>query len=440
MFTHLTRLGGITVLGITLLGGQSSRALAQDAPAQPAFRVNQGQPAAGSGVRAYAPGTGGGFNVGAPGLPGGSYGMITSSPFSGITSTPYSPEGRAPAYGYGNYSYADPYGGYLQGAASVISAEGQYNIDSQKAYLLKEQVRSAQMENRRRMFDEWLYERANTPTLQDELERIQKQELRRSRFDPPRTEIWSAKALNDILEDLKRVDRSKVPGGNSVVDEDVLKKINVTSGKGNINLGVLKNNGVLEWPLALRDPSLGKTAGEMRTQISSLVKAAYANAKENGQPDANAITEIRGSITRLEGEMRNHSNELGFSQYTEAKNYLRPVDRGRQSAGGPQCVRVRQRQVFAVQSEGWQYGRRGREVHAGQRPAIRPRRGRRTGGLHRPASGPGELRHRRRLAPRSAAVIGGSDKARGVSPPVEPAPPAGSRRAPLSKRHTGTTP
>ena len=128
------------------------------------------------------------------GLPTGNYGMISSSPNAGITGTPYSSEGNSSAYGSGSSGAADPYGGYLKGAAEVISATGKYGVDSQRAYLMKEQVQAAQFENRRRIFDEWLYERTNTPTLQDELERTRKQELRRSRLDPPRTEIWSARA------------------------------------------------------------------------------------------------------------------------------------------------------------------------------------------------------------------------------------------------------
>jgi len=331
MFTRLTQIGGMAVLGLTMLGSLTSRTAGQDAPANPGFRVNQNQPVAGAGgVRGYAPGSGAGFSYSGPGLPGGNYGMITSSPFSGITSTPYNPEagGGGSAYGYGNYVMPDPYGGYLKGAADVISATGKYNIDSQKAYLLKEQVRAAQMDNRRRMFDEWLYERANTPSLQDELERIQKQDLRRSRFDPPKTEIWSAKALNDVLEDLKRVDRNKVPGGNATIDEDVLKRINVTSGKGNINLGVLKNKGELDWALALRDESLGEEGRELRQQIQSLVKTAYANAKANQPADPGTIKEIRASIAKLEGALRNHINELGYSQYTDAKTYLAQLKEG----------------------------------------------------------------------------------------------------------------
>jgi hypothetical protein len=324
MITRLVRIGvgAAAVLGLAALGGMETRLPAQGMQqGNPGFRVNQGQPVTGAGgVKAYAPGGGGMSYSGPGGLPLGSYGMISSSPFSGITSTPYSSEAGSPYYGYGNWSYADPYGGYLKGAADVITATGKYGVYAQQAYLMKEQVRAAQVENRRRLFDEWLYERANTPSLQDELERIQKQELRRSRFDPPKTEIWSGKAMNDILEDLKRVDRNKVAGGNATVDEDVLKRINVTSGKGNINLGVLKNGGRLDWPLGLK--SLGAEGNEQTANIQKLIDLAYGNAEKGNTQDPGTIAEIRVAINKLEGLTKSHINDLGFSQYTEAKAYL----------------------------------------------------------------------------------------------------------------------
>ena len=86
------------------------------------------------------------------------------------------------AYGGGGYGYnpynpyysgADPYGGYLNGMASVITSQGQYLINTQQAYQIKEQTRSAQLDNRRKTFDEWMYERANTPTLNEEREKME---------------------------------------------------------------------------------------------------------------------------------------------------------------------------------------------------------------------------------------------------------------------------
>src|SRR5438132_1022105 len=48
---------------------------------------------------------------------------------------PTSPYATYPGY------YADPYGGYLSGAADVINAQGQFLVNTQQAYRMREQVR-----------------------------------------------------------------------------------------------------------------------------------------------------------------------------------------------------------------------------------------------------------------------------------------------------------
>ena len=57
---------------------------------------------------------------------------------------------------------------------------------------------------------EIMYERANTPTPAEEAERVRKLNLRRSQNTATLGEIWSAKALNDLLDDLRRVQGKKV--------------------------------------------------------------------------------------------------------------------------------------------------------------------------------------------------------------------------------------
>src|SRR5262249_35157400 len=64
------------------------------------------------------------------------------------------------------HNYFNP-GGYLHGAAAVIDAQGRFLQSTQEAYLLREQVRVAQLDNRRRVFEQTQYERANTPTLEE---------------------------------------------------------------------------------------------------------------------------------------------------------------------------------------------------------------------------------------------------------------------------------
>ncbi len=330
MGTSLKRFGTVA-LGLLALGLAEAAAHAQAPPQQappqpnPGFRAGQAAPAlTGPGAaRAYINNPGGfNYTLALANAPGGAYGLLSNSPYSGMTSQPY--QENANNYN-GYYGGGDPFGGYLQGAAGVIDAQGRYLLNTQRAYLLREQVRQAQLDYRRRLFDEWLYERNNTPTRQDNIERTAQQELRYSRFNPDKPDIWSGRALNIILDDLKRLDR-QAPGGDRTIDENILKKINVTSGKANSNLGVLKNDGKIEWPLGLLDTSLGERGEELRRQIQTLTRKAYNEAKDARPPDPGTIKEIRASIKQLENVLRGNVGTIEFSQYVEAKNYLKQLN------------------------------------------------------------------------------------------------------------------
>jgi len=137
----------------------------------------------------------------------------TANPYGSLSANPYAAATLAnSAYGadpyssslynnpYMGYGYADPYRGYLSGAADVINSQGKFMVSQQQAYLMKEQVREARINNKRRAFDEYLYEREKTPTAEEERQRSMMEQIQRSRSNPPITEIWSGKALNDLLK------------------------------------------------------------------------------------------------------------------------------------------------------------------------------------------------------------------------------------------------
>ena len=162
--------------------------------------------------------------------------------FSSVTPAPY--------WGYAGYPYS------ISPAADMVRAQGQILLDVQQAYLMREQVKVAKLETRRKQLEQWLWERDNLPTTEDERERLQRANVRRSRNDPPLTEIWSAKALNDVLLDYQK-SPSLLATANEPVAPDLLGQINVTTGKYEANIGVLKQKP--HWPLLLyrkRSPAI----------------------------------------------------------------------------------------------------------------------------------------------------------------------------------------
>jgi hypothetical protein len=233
-----------------------------------------------------------------------------------ITSNPYGLTVRT----------ADPYGGYMHGIADVIRSQGQFMIDRQQSLLMREQVRTAKLENRKKELEQWLWERQNMPTLEDERERSQKNELRRSRNDPPLTEIWSAKALNDLLSDAKKIQSEGALVSSAPLSGELLAKINVTSGKSGGNIGLLKEGKVL-WPLMLRR----KAFDQERNQLNRLVAQAIEQAGR-GQVEAETLDQMMRGVSALQRRITvqlKTSHEEGIwspTIYMDARSFLTQFD------------------------------------------------------------------------------------------------------------------
>jgi hypothetical protein len=328
MFRLRKRIGVMVVLGLTLVAFSAPKADAQ----LPGWQIRRGltlQQAAFNirtlgQARSFIPPFTLGFNpyprvVVNPGV---------ANPYASLTSSPYATSAGYDNSNYNPYasSYYDPYGGYLRGGADVINAQGRFLINNQQAYLTREQVRSERIANRHKIFDEYLYEHEKTPTSEEERQRRQLEQLNRSRNNPPLTEIWSGKALNDILADLRKLP-AKAPAAGELVnlqqlpfDEDGLKHINVTQGAGNI--GLLKNEGRLNWSGALG----GAEYKEQRERINSLAQAAVRQAEFNGRVDPGTITQLSNDADSLQRQLRKNSGDLPFALYTEAKTFLSNLD------------------------------------------------------------------------------------------------------------------
>jgi hypothetical protein len=228
-----------------------------------------------------------------------------------------------PVYGQPYYG-GDPYAGYLQGAASVIDEQGKYLVNTQQAYLIKEQVRQAQTANRRRAFDEWLYERANTPTLNEQRERERKQEVRRDLNDPPATEVWTGRVLNIILTDLQDLEGRGVQGSAIPLEADLLTKINVYPAKGPSNIGLLKDKS-LAWPVGLRILPPALETKPLRDRIDKLL----AEAKEQsvkGRVKADLVADLRDNLAKLRKFFSKRIDDMTFTQYAESKRFLSDLD------------------------------------------------------------------------------------------------------------------
>jgi len=230
-------------------------------------------------------------------------------------STPYSL--YAPYYT--TYGW-DPVGGYLRGAADVIRSQGEIMVYQQQAYKMREEVRSAVLDNRRKKMEQELWERDNMPTPEDDRQRYKYEQLRRDRNFPPDTEIWSGGPLNALLQDMVKFP-APVPDDSDPIDPVQLGKINLTSSSSHGNLRLLKE-GKIRWPQLLLYHSEFE---EQRAALDGLIANAVRQA-QYGRAEPGIIEEFQRGSDSLRQTLRPMAKSASTYQYVTAKRFLNELD------------------------------------------------------------------------------------------------------------------
>jgi hypothetical protein len=258
------------------------------------------------------------------------YPTLTSNPYAASAYNPYTaslsstgyPSSDYGASGYNPYmSYADPYGGYMRGLADVTTAQANYHVKYQQARLIREDVTAKQIQNRRSIFDEFNYERMNTPSAEELRRKELQTALERARFLPNSSEINSATTLNTLLSHLVAAQGKGNRGSTVPLDEDLIKKINVSARAGG-NIGVLKNDGNLTWPLALR----GEAFEAERKDLDRFAPEAIKQAQFNTRVDTAYLNDMTEAQRKLHRKLESKVSELSPGQYMEAKKFLNNID------------------------------------------------------------------------------------------------------------------
>jgi len=157
--------------------------------------------------------------------------------------------------------------------------------------------------------------------------------LKRSSRNPPLTEIWSGEALNSLYNHLAKRQGQASKGPSIDLDEDVLKHINVTTGTAG-NIGLLRDGGRLQWPVALKRPE----HAEARKSLSALLPIAFHQVTSNHGVAGNVGRDIQASLKSLDDTLKKNINELTPSQYIESLRYLNFLKEGIKGLQGDQAA------------------------------------------------------------------------------------------------------
>ncbi len=376
MCVSLRRFGAVVLGLLTLLGLSSRPGPAQQvAPANtvmnPNFYANPfatrgqfnnaavlgnnlqnapvGAPAAAPGYGMLAPGYAPALGYGtlAPSYAGGGgYGSLLNSGAN---------NGNGGGYGLAGFGYIgtqwmmNPYQGYLQGAASLTNANAQYQVTIQQAKLMRQEAIRSSFQTRRAAIEQAEYERAHMPDPEKIRQEQLAREIDRARNSPPLTEVWSGKSLNTLLRNAITLQSQGVRGPTIALNEDTLRSINPTAGDTRGNIGLLKDNGNLQWPHPLTDDIFKEARVDLSRHMKLAVQTVTAG---NKSPDASTLNDMQIDLKRLNEMLDASVSSLSLDQYTEAKRYLRQV--------GNALTALRDRNVSNYFSDNWRP--RGRTV------------------------------------------------------------------------------
>lgn len=245
---------------------------------------------------------------------------------------PYVPyPGYHPGYypGYPGGYYPGAVGGALQGQAAVINATGELGIQQEQARQERQKWEQMKLETKKKSFDELMYEKANTPTLTEDLQYEGGLTLQRMMTSPTPAEITSGKTLNAMMPMISKLSYRGTQGPSMSIDQDLLRNVNVTVGKDGASIGMLTGGGAkLDWPLCLQGPKQKKVAGQIPTAVSQA---------RMGQLDAKLYREITTQISDINEELRKrfHKEEIDGGEFLEGRRFLDSLTQSIQALRSP---------------------------------------------------------------------------------------------------------
>jgi hypothetical protein len=257
-------------------------------------------------------------NMYTPAMPGYSPGANVYTP---PTMPYYDPYNSYMPYNY-DPTGAAAYGGYLRGEADYMRAYGQTVMNIEQARSLRELALQAKYDTKKKAFDTEMYIKANTPTYTEEQAKIAKMTLRRIQSNSTPTEITNGKALNFLLDDLRRYPGKKAALEPFALAEETLKQINVTKSSG--NFGLLRDAGKINFPVAL----LELLSPDVQKQLEGLTESLFKSASK-GKLDINALKDLRTALDQIREDLSKKVNEIPTTQYLEAKRFLNDFDEAR---------------------------------------------------------------------------------------------------------------
>jgi hypothetical protein len=256
--------------------------------------------------------------IGVAALPGSVSAQYYPNPYTNPYANPYYPRGAGPGIGQG---------AALSGSADVSRAYGDVVVQQENARVIREQANQAKIDTKRKAFDEMMYEKANTPSYLEELTKDNYRILQRVMNFPTAGEISQGKSLNVMLPFLQSLATHGTQGQPIPLPQSAVRELNV-SGTGSNSIGVLRDGGRVDWPLAL--------IGPQQKKLDKLLPAIY-DATADGKLTPKLMNEVRTELKTMRADMRARlaKEEIETSSYLQAIEFYNSLENSVNALEGP---------------------------------------------------------------------------------------------------------
>ena len=146
---------------------------------------------------------------------------------------------------------------------------------------------------------------------------MKKDRLDRQLYNPPITEIFVAEPLNALLLKLTELQTQGTLLPDVPITDTVLQHTNLTTGINPGNLAILKNNGFISWPMALRRDDWKSRETRLELLTTSLVKQVRG---DDIQP--NDYRQALALLDQAQAQWKDEVARMPASEYIQGKRFL----------------------------------------------------------------------------------------------------------------------
>jgi hypothetical protein len=240
---------------------------------------------------------------------------------------PATPAGGFGGYGFGGFGgfgmpmggvfIQDPMNGYLTGVASVTAATGQYWNDIQQARITREKSRQMSYETARKGVELEAWYESRKMKTQDLVDNQVRTDLERARRDPPQTEIWSGKSLNDLLNNILKHPRP-TSGPNIPVPAETLQGINLVDRASRGNISMAKDEGRIAWPLGLQEEDFDAP----RESFTKLFSQSMSEINSGKMPEIRTIRQMRRDLDTMQQKLEDQVETISPGAFLSSRRTL----------------------------------------------------------------------------------------------------------------------